>query len=141
MAYLEKSYTAVCERNIQRENVTGTRVDGIALCFGGRQLWLKNGEDPMAFSSQQGLSVLGLSLPVTVLQKTAVEKCVEEIVLSEEEAKQRCTQTVNALAYGELSSLEILSREYEYDVSPARVVCTAKLRAYADIAAERTEEP
>ena len=111
------------------------------LCFGGRSFRLKKGNDPKALPSQQGVTVLGLALPFTVRKETSVLTKTEETVLSEQEARQRCTQAVDALVYAELESVEILSREYKYEVLPQSVVCTAKLRLYADIAAERSEEP
>ena len=141
MAYLEKSYTTVCERSFQYEVVTGTKTDSVALCLGGRRFLLKKGEDSTANPSQRGLSVLGFSLPVTVWKKTAVQKRTETAVLSEEQAKKRCEQTLDALIYGELQSVEILSRDYVYEVTPERVVCTVNVRAYADIAAENIQTP
>lgn len=138
MAYVERTCTTACPLVQDAEVVTGTRTDSLALCVGPWRLWLKKGEDPAAVPAQQGLRLLGFSLPVTVFKTLCTETEPQQLVLSRQEAEQRCVDTLNALLYAELPELQILSRECSFTADDTAVYCTMTVRAYADIA-ERTQ--
>ncbi len=137
MAYVEKTYASMCPLELTQEVVTDTKTESLSLLIGEKMFWLKKGEKT-APSSQQGLRVLGLSLPVTICRTVCTVTQERTQALTEEEAKRRCIQALDAVIYEELSDAEVLSREYEYQITPQRVTVTLRLRAYADIAAERS---
>ncbi len=136
MAYIEKNCVTACPLEWEKERITGTHTDGLALYFADVCIPLKKGTDGDAVPVQRGISILGLPLPVTLYRTVSTDREVRTLTLTEEQAKQKCVQTLNALLYSEHPEMEVLSREYRYEVTDGTVFCTLHLRAYADIAAE-----
>lgn len=140
MAYIEKTCTTACPLVQQTQVVTGTCTDSLALCFGPWRLWLKKGQDPGAVPAQQGVQFLGLSLPLTVYRTLGTVRQDQELHLTQEEARQRCVETLNALLYAQFPDMQVLSRSCSFETDGQAVYCTMQLRAYADIAAAAEEE-
>lgn len=139
-AYIEKTCTSACPLVQRTQLVTGTRTDSLALCFGPWQLWLKKGDDPTAAPAQQGVQLLGLSLPLTVWRTLGTVRQEQEITLTQEEAQRRCVETINALLYAQFPDMQVLSRDCSFACDGQTVTCTMQLRAYADIAASSTND-
>lgn len=135
MAYIEKT-CATAQKIRQEQNIVDkTAVDSLALCIGDRRIWLKKGKDQEAVPSCRGVEVFGLALPVTVFKTLRTETIAEEYRMTEEQAKSKCVETLNALLYAEHPEMEVLSREYRFETVDDTVFCTLELRAYVDIAA------
>ena len=139
MAYIEKACATALRMKQNRTVITGTQTDSLALCFGGKRLYLKKGEASDAVASCQGVRLLGFALPVTVYRTIRTQTVQEEYILTEEQAQLKCVETLNALLYAEHPEMEVLSREYSFETVEGTVYCTLQLRAYVDIASSAAD--
>ena len=140
MAYVEKSAATACPLTQQTSVVTRTETDSLALCFGAKKLWLKKGGDAAAVGAQQGVRLLGVSLPLTVYRTLRSVRSPQTLHLTQAQARQRCRETLNAMLYAQLPGMQVLSREYTYELVDQTMYCTVHLRAYADIAAQNEQQ-
>lgn len=140
MAYIEKTTSTACPLTQKTNVAVGTYTESLALCVGKQKIWLKKAEEPQGVPFQKGVQIFGLSLPLTIYGTLGTITQEETLTLTVDEAQRQCVETLNAVLYAQFPEMQVLSRDYTFEMVENTVQCTLQLRAYADIANASSEK-
>lgn len=140
MAYVECGYTTLQPYQYTETVPTGEVKESRCLIFQNARIPLQReaipDENTIVEFYRKPLSVWGFSLPVTVETTQQIRQQEQTVQLTKEEAKKRAVRTLENIAYSELKTPTILSKEIVTQEQKNGLQVSMKLKVYADIAQE-----
>jgi len=133
LAYIEKTVTVSCPMQMT-QTVPGRvkrKLNGVVVC--GHRLGFSVQGTGQLFTT--GLQILGIPLPATLVYRVDTQAAPKTFTLTDDGARRQCAQTVDKLLAQSYPGIEVLDCAYEYTLQGGNTLCTARVRAVADIAA------